>query len=116
LVGFKPGSIVVTDVQGSSSSLTVLINPYATLAGDFSGNGVVGAPDYVLWRKGLGTTYTEADYDLFRSQFGETPSSGGAGAAVHNTSAVPEPSILVSCLVAAFACFVTRRVRCAFAT
>ena len=29
----------------------------AGLAGDFNGNGVVDAADYVVWRKGLGTTF-----------------------------------------------------------
>jgi hypothetical protein len=31
LVGYKPGSIVLTDNQGSNASLTVLINPDATV-------------------------------------------------------------------------------------
>jgi hypothetical protein len=111
LVGFKPGSILLTDVQGTNSSLTVLINPNASLAGDFNGDGKVDAADYVVWRKGLGTIYTAADYELWRSQYGRTPSSGaGAGSGLAGTS-LPEPGAagLIIALAATF--FATRESR-----
>jgi hypothetical protein len=41
LLGYKAGSIILTNVQGTNSSLTVLINPHAALAGDFNGDGIV---------------------------------------------------------------------------
>jgi hypothetical protein len=100
LVGYKPGSILLTDVQGSSSSLTVLINPYAALAGDFNSDGVVDAADYVVWRKGFGTIYTQTDYDVWRAQFGRTPSSG-AGAGLVQETTVPEPLAISLILLAA---------------
>ena len=61
-----------------------------TLAGDFNEDGVVDAADYVVWRKGLGTTYTQKDYDTWRAHFGQTagigsdqaPSRGLRGSAV----------------------------------
>jgi hypothetical protein len=56
------------------------------LSGDYNGNGAVDAADYVVWRKGLGTTYTQTDYDAWRANFGN--SAGGAGLA---GGAVPEP-------------------------
>jgi hypothetical protein len=64
------------------------------LPGDFNFSGTVDAADYVVWRNGLGTTYTQADYNLWRANFGEE-SSGNAAVAT-----IPEPSallLLVSC-------------------
>src|SRR6478752_202912 len=46
------------------------------LPGDFNNNGVVDAADYVMWHKGLGTTYTQTDYDVWRAHFGQTAGSG----------------------------------------
>lgn len=99
LVGFKPGSIILTNVQGSNSSLTVLINPYAALAGDFNGDGIVDSADYVVWRKGFGTIYTQDDYDIWRAQFGRTPASG-AGVGLEQGASVPEPSPISLILIA----------------
>ncbi len=66
--------------------------------GDYNGNGVVDAADYVLWRNGgalqnEGATpgsNTPEDYTYWRSRFGATSGSGAAVAA-----AVPEPSAVV---------------------
>jgi hypothetical protein len=55
------------------------------LPGDYTADGIVDAADYIAWRKGLGTTYTKNDYDVWRANFGRT-ASGGASASV------PEPS------------------------
>lgn len=41
------------------------------LAGDFNGDHAVDAADYVAWRIGFGSTYTEADYDTWRNNFGK---------------------------------------------
>jgi hypothetical protein len=65
------------------------------VAGDYNGNGVVDAADYVLWRNGgpLQNDPTEgvqtADFDFWRSRFGAT-SGAGSGLA----TSVPEPAIL----------------------
>ncbi|MEX2306047.1 MAG: SGNH/GDSL hydrolase family protein [Pirellulales bacterium] len=56
------------------------------LPGDFNDDNIVDASDYVVWRKGLGTTYTQTDYDVWRAHFGETAGSGSA-----ETTTVPEP-------------------------
>jgi hypothetical protein len=65
----------------------------AGVAGDYNGNGVVDAADYVVWRNG-GPLQNEsatpgvtdaADYDFWRSRFGATSASGSG-------SAVPEPT------------------------
>ncbi len=43
--------------------------------GDFNHNGVVDAADYILWRKGSLPIYSQADYNVLRSNFGQV--SGG---------------------------------------
>jgi hypothetical protein len=48
------------------------------LPGDYSNDGKVDAADYVIWRKGLGTTYTQNDYNVLRTHFGQT-TGGGSG-------------------------------------
>jgi hypothetical protein len=55
--------------------------------GDFDHNNVVNAADYVLWRKGLGTTFVAADYNRWRSNFGNS-----IGAGTGSFIAVPEPA------------------------
>jgi hypothetical protein len=79
-----------------------------TLAGDYNGNGVVDAADYVLWREAMqnGTalphdttpgSVTAADYDVWRANFGNT----GGAASVVGAASVPEPTNVVLALVAA---------------
>lgn len=51
VVGFMPGSIMVVNNQDSPASMSVLINPKATLlAGpsDFSGDGIINFNDYAV--------------------------------------------------------------------
>ncbi len=55
--------------------------------GDFNDDGRVDAADYVVWRKGLGTTYTPADYETWRIHFGQAFATGASLSA-----AVPEPA------------------------
>jgi hypothetical protein len=57
--------------------------------GDFNEDGTVDAGDYVVWRKGLGTTYTQADYDVWRAHFG----TAGGGVSPSQTSAEPLPAV-----------------------
>jgi hypothetical protein len=73
------------------------------LAGDFNNNGRVDAADYVTWRKGLGTTYTENDYNIWRAHFGQTISAGsGTAAAKLGSPAVPEPAAVMLCALALY--------------
>ena len=60
--------------------------------GAFNGNGSVDAADYVVWRKGLGTIYTQTDFNVWRGNFGQ-PAGSGSGASAN--AAVPEPATLV---------------------
>jgi hypothetical protein len=60
------------------------------LAGDYNHNGIVDAADYTVWRDGLGTTYTQADCNIWKANFGAHAGSGSGAAA-----AVPEPASLL---------------------
>jgi autotransporter-associated beta strand protein len=76
--------------------LSVTTMPPVGVAGDYNGNGVVDAADYVLWRHGgplqnevdTPGTVTAQDYTEWRARFGNTSGSG----ALLNESAVPEPT------------------------
>jgi probable HAF family extracellular repeat protein len=78
-----------------------LLTPIAIL-GDFNNDGTVDAADYVVWRKGLGTIYTQDDYNTWRANFGAT--AAGAAAVAHSATgpAVPEPASVALLLFAAF--------------
>jgi probable HAF family extracellular repeat protein len=76
------------------------------IPGDFNGNGTVDAADYVVWRKGLGTIYTQGHYNIWRTHFGQLP---GSASGVDANAAVPEPATLVPIIIVAAAAFIRRR-------
>jgi hypothetical protein len=86
----------------------------AGVPGDYNGNGVVDAADYVLWRNGgalqnEGVTpgnNTADDYTFWRSRFGATSGSGTAAAA-----AVPEPTAMILVVAGICGTFLNRRLR-----
>jgi hypothetical protein len=80
------------NVFGALDNLRFTIG-LANLPGDFNGNGTVDAADYVVWRNGLGTTHTVAQYQTWRETFG---SHTGAGIAAPST--VPEPAAILTWL------------------
>lgn len=59
----------------------------AGLDGDFNGDGVVDAADYSVWRDGLGSTYAQDDYDVWKMNFGQV-----AGIGSSSSLSVPEPT------------------------
>jgi len=71
-----------------------VINLHVTMAGDFNNDGKINNADYVVWRKGLGTTYTQNDYNDWRANFEQT-NAGSASAA----ATVPEPASAASLAV-----------------
>jgi hypothetical protein len=94
--------------DGSQQSLyNVAVDQYLSvqyLPGDYDGDGAVDAGDFVVWRKGLGTTYEASDYDVWLAHFGQALPGGGMAA----NAAVPEPAS-VCLLLSALAVFVGRR-------
>ena len=90
----------------------------ASVPGDFNGDGLVNAADYVTWRKGTGTSYTPEQYNLWRAHFGQTASSGAGATGVNATARnVPEPAtfplVTMSCVAAGL---FTKRFRVAHMT
>lgn len=84
-------------------ALQLTLDPPAGVPGDYNGNGVVDAADYVLWRNGgplqnevdTPGTVNAQDYTEWRARFGNTSGSGsGFGSAT-----VPEPGTLASLMV-----------------
>lgn len=67
------------------------------LPGDFNNDLTVDAADYVLWRDGLGTSYSEADYQVWRAHFGHSALGSGAG----TFASIPEPTPLILLTLAA---------------
>jgi hypothetical protein len=76
-----------------------------TQAGDYNANGVADAADYVMWRKGAGSTYTQAAYDTWRGHFGEIASGSSA---ITNPS-VPEPTTALLMISAAIGWWLRRQ-------
>ena len=75
------------------------------IEGDYNGNGVVDAADYVVWRNTLGQmgsnlaadgyhddVIDDLDYYIWRSDFGHTAAGGAASGTM---AAVPEPTTLL---------------------
>lgn len=111
LVGYKPGSVLVTNNQGTEASLSVLVNPNATLAGDINGNGIVDAADYVAWRNASGAS-SSSGYASWRAQFGQA--IGAIGSAANRApAAVPEHAAGVFLIWSLASVYGMRRVRCA---
>jgi hypothetical protein len=84
-VTLLPPNSVVT-----SSSLTSLMLT-AVPPGDYNGDGVVNAADYVVWRKNPGSFPADA-YDVWRAHFGQTAGSGSSAGA---NAAIPEPTTFI---------------------
>jgi autotransporter-associated beta strand protein len=88
----------------------------AGVPGDYNGNGVVDAADYVLWRNGgplqneVASTGTVdgADYDAWRARFGNT---SGSGSGLSQGANVPETVSVVLLGIAAVCCLATTRRR-----
>jgi hypothetical protein len=81
--------------------------------GDYNRDGAVDSADYVEWRKGLGTTHNQSDYNVWRANFGQTIGSGGAGNPLGASAeplpiAVPEPAT-ITLLVMVIVVYCARR-------
>ena len=90
-----PSSSVFLDA-GLMNSLTGTVTYDYVPVPDFNADGHVDAADYVVWRKGLGTAFTQSDFNVWRAHFGEvmTMGSGASGSG----RMVPEPTGLAPSL------------------
>jgi hypothetical protein len=80
-------------LQWNTSNLATTGVLSITIAGNFNGDGAVNAADYVTWRKGVGTTYTQNDYARWRENFGALAPSNSPGLGLSlAAAAVPEPA------------------------
>jgi hypothetical protein len=61
--------------------------------GDFNNDGQIDAADYTVWRDGLGSMWSAALYDTWKSNFGQIPGGGSL------SSNVPEPSSSLLCMI-----------------
>jgi hypothetical protein len=96
-------------VVQQDGNLNLLYTFVPARVGDFNADSQIDAADYVVWRKGFATgTYSQADYNTWRANFGAT--AAGAAAVAHSPlqSAVPEPTTL-AVLLSAILAVVTRR-------
>lgn len=114
-----PGRSWRLEYEPNSLRLFVEAGP-ASLPGDYNGDGVVNAADYVVWRNSVGAAFNHAadgdqngvvdqnDYLLWRSRFGTIAASATGTAA----STVPEPAGATLALLAILAgcCRRSRRV------
>jgi PEP-CTERM motif len=110
----------VTNTVSTSNfdNILVELNPPAAIIGDgdFNGDLVVDAADYVLWRnnEGLATGATKdlgdadvdgdvdgTDYGIWKGTFGKTITPPAAGGAALSTAAIPEPATLTLVLLTA---------------
>ncbi|TWT98031.1 Pectate lyase [Botrimarina colliarenosi] len=66
-----------------TDTMVTLSDYAAALAADFNSDGLVDAADYTVWRDGVGTTYTEADYTAWAVNYGAVATGVSTG--------VPEP-------------------------
>lgn len=64
-----------------------------TLPGDYNGDGIVDAADYVIWRKTDGNN--QAGYDAWRANFGNTLGRGAARV----SAAIPEPATAMMLII-----------------
>ena len=102
------GSVAPT-FEGFGIGFRVASIPEPDDMGDYNHDGVVDVADYVVWRKGLGTTYTQDDYNTWRTNFGRTAGSGAGPTDQLATGCVPEPASLALVLFACVFFVVPRR-------
>lgn len=106
--GASIGTVIIS-AQSSAGSFLVdemVLRKLGTVPGDYNGDGLVDAADYVLWRDTKGSmvdagtgadgdgsgTVDEGDYQFWVNNFG---TSGGSGAASGLGTNVPEPAAIL---------------------
>jgi hypothetical protein len=108
-----PGSplssaLYTLDFETTSLAQSQVTFTIAPLPGDFNDDGVVDTADFSIWRKGLGTIYTQADYDVWHANFGQTRATAAGASLAAGT--IPEPAAIV--LFSTFAALASALLRC----
>ena len=99
--------------NGNYEAFRVAIDLAVPVAGDYNGNHVVDAADYVMWRDTLGQNVPvgtgadgdgngiiqTADYNVWKANFGK---AAGSGALFSSGATVPEPAAALL-MIAVFA-------------
>ena len=101
------------DATWNGSSYSFNLQNVFGILGDYNGNGVVDAGDYVLYRKGgplqnevdAPGTVNFADYTAWRARY------GNASGSALNSSAVPEPQVLLLALCSLIGAALARKHR-----
>jgi hypothetical protein len=93
-----------TNPSGNTEAWIARLQVAPTLPGDFNHDGTVDASDYVVWRKGLGTVYSQNDYNTWRAHFGENMGATGSASASAEPrlATIPEP-VSIALAAAGFA-------------
>jgi hypothetical protein len=99
-ITLQPQSTNARPFSMNLAPITIHLVGEVVLPGDFNFDGNVDAADYVVWRKGLGTTHTTGDFDVWRANFGRSAPGAGSGSA-HGTTAetVPEPGSALAVVI-----------------
>jgi hypothetical protein len=99
------------------------LEPPARTKGDYNGDGVVDAADYVTWRRLHGSEIdyhadgnddgivNDDDYDVWHAAFGDDLNAGGGAAVGAALATVPEPATIGILLIGAMASLLLGRRR-----
>jgi hypothetical protein len=95
--------ILSSDFQGNDGDAFLIKFVDPNIPGDFNGDNMVDAADYVVLRKGLGTTCMQNDFNTWQANFGATLGSGAGFSGLNHAISpiVPEPAtvLLLVCWV-----------------
>ncbi len=107
LFASKEASQLATGFAAAAGSYAprLILDASPALPGDFNHDGNVDLADFVVWRNGLNSIFTENDYVIWRANFGATLGSG-SGQVLSN--AVPEPASALLILLSV-ACAICRQ-------
>jgi hypothetical protein len=101
LVTFNQGQLSAAQMTTGALTINAAAITASLLPGDFNLNGTVDAADYSVWRNGLGTIYTPAQYTEWKTNFGRRLGSA-------SIATVPEPAAAVLCFAVMWAASTTR--------
>lgn len=95
-VGYVPGAVQDAgltfqyNIAGSGPVTGQVEYITGGLTGDYNGNGIVDGSDFIVWRNGESPDSSQAGYNVWRSQFGQSASGIAGGLEAH--ALVPEHS------------------------